>query len=153
MTKKAVIASWRVLAARSASAPGAMAGKPTIERIEIDETPRRLPHGGLRRPRDHTRAGQVIVRTFPGAAPDRPSCNDQHRPDRDCGRDNDPVPGRRRRPRRIEPDGTAILMIIGQVPFEFTGVLKIDLETGEAILEPQHTTEENLEKACAALTA
>ena len=53
---------------------------------------------------------------------------------------------------RIEPDGTAILMIIGQVPFDFTGVLKIDLETGEAILEPQHSTAENLEKACAALT-
>ena len=31
---------------------------------------------------------------------------------------------------RIEPDGTATLMIIGQVPFDFTGVLKIDLETG-----------------------
>jgi hypothetical protein len=36
----------------------------------------------------------------------------------------------------VEPDGTAILMIIGQVPFEFTGVLKIDLATGEVILEP-----------------
>jgi hypothetical protein len=44
-------------------------------------------------------------------------------------------------------------MIIGQVPFDFTGVLKIDLETDEAILEPQHNTEGNVEKACAALTA
>ena len=51
---------------------------------------------------------------------------------------------------RIEPDGTAILMIIGQVPFEFAGVLKIDIETGETILEPQHSL--NFEKACAALT-
>jgi hypothetical protein len=32
-------------------------------------------------------------------------------------------------------------------------VLKIDLETGDAILEPQHTTEEDLDAACAALTA
>jgi hypothetical protein len=31
--------------------------------------------------------------------------------------------------------------------------LKIDLETGEAILEPQHSLEGNVEKACAALTA
>jgi hypothetical protein len=54
---------------------------------------------------------------------------------------------------RIEPDGTAILMIIGQTPFGFAGVLKIDLETGEAILEPQHSLEGNVEKACAALTA
>jgi hypothetical protein len=54
---------------------------------------------------------------------------------------------------RIEPDGTAILMIIGQIPFGFTGVLKIDLETGEAILEPHHSLEGRLEEACAALTA
>jgi hypothetical protein len=53
---------------------------------------------------------------------------------------------------RIEPDGTAVLMIIGQVPFGFTGVLEIDLETGEAILEPHHTLEEQLEAACEALT-
>jgi hypothetical protein len=39
---------------------------------------------------------------------------------------------------RVEPDGTAILMIVGQVPFDFTGVLMIDLTTGEAILEPHH---------------
>ncbi|HJS69631.1 MAG TPA: hypothetical protein VJ744_02420, partial [Gaiellaceae bacterium] len=54
---------------------------------------------------------------------------------------------------RIEPDGTAILMVIGQLPFNFAGVLKIDLETGEAILEPQHSLEGNVEKACKALTA
>ena len=36
----------------------------------------------------------------------------------------------------VEPDGTAILNVIGQVPFEFSGVLKIDLATGEVILEP-----------------
>lgn len=54
---------------------------------------------------------------------------------------------------RIEPDGTAILMIIGQLPFDFTGVLMIDLETGDAILEPQHSTAEELEQACAVLTA
>lgn len=47
-------------------------------------------------------------------------------------------------------DGTAVLSIIGQVPFGFTGVLKIDLDTGEAILEPQHSTEGNVERACAA---
>ena len=54
---------------------------------------------------------------------------------------------------RVEPDGTAILMLIGQLPFDFTGVLKIDLETGEAILEPHHFTGDAVEKACAALTA
>jgi len=53
---------------------------------------------------------------------------------------------------RIEPDGTAVLSIIGQVPFAFAGVLKIDLETGEAILEPRDRSEEQIARACAALT-
>jgi hypothetical protein len=44
-------------------------------------------------------------------------------------------------------------MVIGQVPFGFTGVLKIDLATDEVILEPQHSLEGNIEEACAALTA
>jgi hypothetical protein len=33
---------------------------------------------------------------------------------------------------RIEPDGTLVLSIIGQVPFEFAGVLKINPEDGMA---------------------
>lgn len=53
---------------------------------------------------------------------------------------------------RVEPDGTAVLLISGQVPFAFAGVLKIDLETGEAILEPRDGSAEQLAKACAVLT-
>ena len=53
---------------------------------------------------------------------------------------------------RIEPDGTAVISIIGQVPFAFAGVLKIDLETGEAIFEPRDRSEEQVARACAALT-
>jgi hypothetical protein len=53
---------------------------------------------------------------------------------------------------RIEPDGTAVVSIIGQVPFAFAGVLKIDLETGEVILEPRDRSEEQIARACAALT-
>ena len=52
---------------------------------------------------------------------------------------------------RIEPDGTLVLSIIGQVPFDFTGVLRIDLDTGEAILEPHHFLD--TARACAVLTA
>jgi hypothetical protein len=51
---------------------------------------------------------------------------------------------------RVTPDGTVILMIVGQVPFEFTGVLKINLTTGEVILEPQHTVDTT--RACRLLT-
>jgi len=51
------------------------------------------------------------------------------------------------------PDGRTILMIIGQIPFGFTGVLKLDLDTGEFLLEPHHSLEGRIEDACAALTA
>ena len=53
---------------------------------------------------------------------------------------------------RIEPDGTAVVLMSGQVPFAFAGVLKIDLETGEVILEPRDRSEEQLARACAVLT-
>jgi hypothetical protein len=36
--------------------------------------------------------------------------------------------------------------------FDFAGVLKIDLETGEAMLKPRDRSEQQLERACAALT-
>jgi hypothetical protein len=52
---------------------------------------------------------------------------------------------------RVQPDGTVILSIVGQVPFGFTGVLKINLETGEAILEPHH--EVDTTRVCEQLTA
>ena len=52
---------------------------------------------------------------------------------------------------RVQPDGTAILSIVGRVPLQFTGVLKIDLDTGEAILEPHHFVD--IAELCARLTA
>lgn len=51
---------------------------------------------------------------------------------------------------QVKPDGTAILSIVGQVPFAFTGVLKIDLETGEVIHEAHHMVDTT--KACRLLT-
>jgi hypothetical protein len=54
---------------------------------------------------------------------------------------------------RVEPDGTVILMLIGQLPFFFNGVMKIDLETGEVLMEPQHSTEDEVAEACEALTS
>ena len=52
---------------------------------------------------------------------------------------------------RVQPDGTVILSIVGQVLFGFTGVLKINDETGEVILEPHHFFD--IEDVCAQLTA
>jgi hypothetical protein len=51
---------------------------------------------------------------------------------------------------RVEPDGMVVLMIVGQVPFEFTGVLMVNLTTGEVILEPHHTVDTT--RACRLLT-
>jgi hypothetical protein len=54
---------------------------------------------------------------------------------------------------RRTPDDTVILSISGQVPFFFKGVLKIDLETGEAIFEPKDWFESDVQRVCEALTA
>jgi hypothetical protein len=51
---------------------------------------------------------------------------------------------------RGQPDGTMILMVVGQLPFDFTGVLMIDLTTGEPILEPHHFVDTT--RACHLLT-
>jgi hypothetical protein len=52
---------------------------------------------------------------------------------------------------REQPDGTVILSIVGQVPLEFIGVLKLNLDTGEVILEPHHFYD--TEQICEQLTA
>jgi hypothetical protein len=54
---------------------------------------------------------------------------------------------------QVKPDGTLVLLIFSQIPFEFTGVLKVNPDTGEVILEPQHSLAGNVEKVCATLTA
>ena len=154
MAKRAVVwlVGLTVLAALLAS--GATAGKPVFQRIDVNETapdPFLTEECGVA---VTTQAeGHITSRTFTGGGTGVASvrtinialtatAGDNVVRFRDVGADVV----------RIEPDGTAILMIIGQVPFDFTGVLKIDLETGDAILEPQHSTAENLEKACATLT-
>jgi hypothetical protein len=51
---------------------------------------------------------------------------------------------------RVEPDGTVIESIAGHQPVEFTGVMKINLDTGEVILEPQHFAD--IPRLCEQLT-
>jgi hypothetical protein len=135
--------------------PGAWAGKPTTERVNFDVTePDEFLTEACGFPVTTRARGHVIVRTFSGGGTGPAElttlnvaltamAGGKTYRFRDVGADLV----------RIEPDGTAILMVIGQVPFGFTGVLKIDLETGEAILEPHHSLEGRLEEACAALSA
>lgn len=52
---------------------------------------------------------------------------------------------------RRTPDGTLIFSLIGQLPFQFKGVLKTNQTTGEVILEPKPSND--AERVCAALTA
>ena len=53
---------------------------------------------------------------------------------------------------RVQPDGSVVLLISGQVPFFFAGALKIDPETEEVLLEPKDRSEAQIAKACAFLT-
>ena len=52
---------------------------------------------------------------------------------------------------REQADGTVILSIVGQVPLDFIGVLKLNLDTDEVILEPHHFYD--IEQICEQLTA
>ena len=153
MTRRTLALLLGILVA-AAFASGAAAGKPTFERIVIDEsevddflsaacgvqvTTHALGHVIIREWDDGAGLQRVLTINLGLTA----TAGDNTYRFRDVGADLV----------RIEPDGTAILMIVGQVPFGFTGVLKIDLETEEAILEPQHDISERLEDACEALTA
>ena len=144
-----------ILALVGVLSPGVASGAPpTFETIVVDET---FPDDFLTEEcgvevTTHLE-GKVIMRTFSGERTGVAQVNtvnvavtatagDRVFRLRDVGADVT----------RITPDGTAILSITGQVPFAFAGVLKIDLETGEAIFEPRDRSEEQLARACAVLT-
>jgi hypothetical protein len=156
MTARRLI-TWVVslLVAVGVMGPGvASAAAPTFERITIDETfvDEELSEacGVLV---TVTVQGQITFRTFPDEGTGLVTLNTLNVAGtatadgrtfrfRDVGADLV----------RIEPDGTAVLYVIGQLPFDFAGVLIVDLETGEAILEPRDRSEEQIERACAVLT-
>jgi hypothetical protein len=127
---------------------------PTIERITVNESSEDeflTEECGV--PVTVTAQGHVIVRTFSGEGTGVAQVNtisigltatagDRTFRFRDVGADVV----------QIKPDGTLVLLITGQVPFAFAGVLKINPETEEVILEPRDRSEEQLAKACTALT-
>jgi len=134
----------------------AAAARPTMERIDVDETgPDEFLTEECGFPVTTQFVGHLIFRVFEGrekGVVDLSTLNilgtaRAHGNTvriRDVGADQT----------RIAPDGTVILSIIGQIPFGpgFTGVLKIDLTTGEVIHEPHHFTED-VAGVCAALAA
>jgi hypothetical protein len=155
--RRAMASGWvvGVLALAGLAWTGVAAGAPpTIERIAINES---FTDDDLTEecgvPVTTTALGHIIVRTFSGDGTGIAQVNtinvgltatagDRTFRFRDVGADVV----------RIAPDGTLVLSITGQVPFFFAGVLKINPETEEVILEPRDRSEEQLAKACKALT-
>ena len=137
------------------AAPAALAAPPTFERIPVNDLfDDEFLTGECGVPVTTTAVGHITIRTFDraGTGPtDLTTVNvtltvragDNSYRLKDVGADLV----------RREPDGTFVVSIIGQLPFDFTGVLKVDPDTGEVIQQPQHSTAGDLEEACAALTA
>jgi hypothetical protein len=136
-----------------AIAPAAVAGKPTIERFDVDRT---FLDEGLSEAcgvpvTTHIR-GHVTLRVFENGtnvtlntlnfALTAMAGGNSYR-FRDVGADHV----------KVTKDGSEVLSIVGQLPFDFIGVLKINLTTGEVIHEPGHDISGRVEEACAALTA
>jgi hypothetical protein len=155
MSKRLWITTLALLASLSGVVSAGAASAPTIERFEID---RSQPDPGLTAAcgvavTTHVQ-GHVVVRIFAagGTGPVdlvtislavTATAGDNTYRFRNVGADST----------HVGPDGTAIFLSTGQLPFEWTGALKLDLATGEAILEPSHTTGGMIGRACAALTA
>jgi hypothetical protein len=142
-----------VLIVAALVAPAASGAKPTIERIAVDETfPDEFLTEACGFPVTTRARGHVITRTFTRAGTRvvevrtinialTAMANGKTYRFRDVGAD---ITRRTR-------NGIEILMLIGQLPFAHTGVLKINLTTGEVIHEPRHSTEGEVEEVCAAL--
>jgi hypothetical protein len=140
---------------------GASAAKPTIVRIQVDEGgPDAEITAACGFPVNFAAIGHVTVRTWEGKVKGLTDLTTLNVRVTFTGNGNtvgihdvgaDKV--------RIAPDGTVILSIIGQIPFEtdftdtgFHGVLKVNLDTGEVLHEPRHTTG-SIAALCAALDA
>lgn len=144
-----------LLAGLSGVVSAGAAGAPTIERFVIDRTqadPGLTAACGV--PVTTRVQGHVVVRSFsPGGTGPvdlvtislavTATAGDNAYRFRNVGMDST----------HVGPDGAAIFLSTGQLPFAWTGALKIDRDTGEAILEPHHIVEGKLDDACAALTA
>lgn len=143
-----------VVAAVSIAAPAVAAG-PEIERIAVDHEdvdPFLSDACGVE---VTTRAeGMVIIRTFEEKGR-RPlevvtlnvaftaSADGNTVRFRDVGADRI----------RQQRDGTLVMSLSGQSPFDFKGVLKVDLDTGEVLHEPRRSAVDDLDELCATLTA
>jgi hypothetical protein len=138
-----------------AAAPVAQAAPPVIETFVIDDTfedtevseacgvevvTRVTGHSKVR---TFTSRGDVLQETFTINLKYTLTAGENTYVLRDVGSDHI----------MVRPDGTVTLSIAGQIPFDFTGVLVIDLATGEVLHEPTHFTGDEIDRVCEVLTA
>ena len=150
-----LLAAAVVIGGVGAASPAA-AAKPVIERITVDDTfdDVELAEACGVPEVTTTVTGTVITRAFENSGTGPLELNTVNfsltfRAGDDTARLRDVGADLLRR----TPDGTLILSIIGRVPFGFRGVLKLDPETEEVILEPKSWDAADLRRVCAALTA
>jgi hypothetical protein len=146
-----VLALLGALLAVGLGATGAAAQAPVKEVIPIDDTfADEFLTEACGVPVTTTATGRITIFTFDGVVLQDlttvsvsfvASAGDNQARFRDVGIDQI----------RVQPDGTVIMSIVGQVPFDFTGVLKINLDTGDVILEPHHDVDTT--RVCERLTA
>lgn len=144
------------LAAAATFTPGALpAGQPTIEHINVDRfraDPALTAACGVE-VTAHVQ-GHVVIRTFPdeGTGPaELVTLNIAVTAMAGGNSYGFRVVGANLI--RVDPDGTVTLTATGQQPFAWRGASRINLTTGDVILEPRHDSEEQLAEACEALTA
>jgi hypothetical protein len=155
MTRVVSASALALLAVLVLAASAALAAKPTFTRIDFVESGTdELLTEACGFPVMFTEQGQVTIRDFELAdkglarvltvnAVRTASANGNEVTFRDVGADHV----------RVAPDGTVIASVIGQLPLDFTGVLKFNPETGETTLEPQHNLEGQVAAVCEALSA
>jgi len=145
------LAAAGLVVAAGILAGSAGAAKPTFELITVNETfPDEFLTAECGVPVTTHVEGRILLREFSGSkllvvntvnVAGTATAGDNTVRFRDVGADH----------ARVTRDGSVELMIIGQLPFDFTGVLKVNPDTGEVLHEPTHFVD--TDKACAALTA
>ena len=156
MSGRRLLAAVTAVLAAAVFAPGALpAGQPTVEHVNVD---RFRPDPALTAAcgvevTAHVQ-GRLVVRTFPGEGTGPVELLTLNiTVTAMAGGNSYPFRVVGATLVHVGPDGTVTLMATGQEPFAWRGALRLNLTTGEVILEPQHDNEGQLEEACEALTA
>lgn len=132
----------------------ALGAAPTIERIEFDETfEDEFLSGECGVAVTTTLEGKIIIRSFLDATEgvrQVSTINLGYTATSPYGKYNFRDVGAD--VARVQPDGTLVISIIGQVPFGFTGIIKLDGDDNVIFESNGDRGEKQLATACAALS-